>query len=265
MDAERLEDEHLWIHKYNTKNFYDIRREAEEINGEFLRQRSLRGLWFPSRIEEMPILSERIVRALAIRPIGVEDVCHIWELNYRDTMNTIPTDTPGNIKHRKELSLALSPFLARHDFTCALCCLGFANKTGLMSHLRNKCRLRHYPEHAALLHWAHQLARNELNIPEHLVNIFTEERARVGTAFTISEVTRTYSRLASSIGLLSLLLEDGRRDESRNNLQEMFGAAIRALSPTVPPGDEEIVSLTTEFLNLQVQYSVACDIGLQII
>ena len=82
MDAEKYEDEHLWIHKYSTKNFYDIRREAEEINGEFLRQRSLRGLWYPSRIEEMPIFSERIVRALAIRPIGVEEVTHIWELNY---------------------------------------------------------------------------------------------------------------------------------------------------------------------------------------
>ena len=44
----------------------------------------------------------------------------------------------------------------------------------------------------------------------------------------------------------------------------MFGAAVRALSPTVPTDDELVVSLTTEFLELQVQYSVACDIGLQI-
>ena len=252
VDADRMENEHLWIHRFDPRDFRDIRREAEEIVDELHRQRSQRGLWYPPRLQQLPILLDKVVRALAINPISVENVCYIWELNYRDTMEAIPNVTAEEKRKRQELTLALSPFLTRHDFVCSLCCLGFATKAGLLSHLRSRCWIKRYPEHSALLHWAHHIARTEMDIPEHLVRIFEEEKIRVRTTYTTAEVSRTYSRLATSVGLLSLLLEDSRKDESRNNLRDIFEATMQALTPNAPSDAELIVSLTTEFLGLQV-------------
>ena len=84
------------------------------------------------------------------------------------------------------------------------------------------------------------------------MRIFEEEKIRVRTTYTIAEVSRTYSRLATSVGLLSLLLEDSRKDVSRNNLRDIFEATMKALTPNAPSDAELIVSLTTEFLGLQV-------------
>ena len=103
-----------------------------------------------------------------------------------------------------------------------------------------------------MLHWAHHIARTEMDIPEYLVGTFEEEKARVGSTYTTAEVSRAYSRLANSMGLLCLLLEDSRKDESRDNLRGIFDATLKALSPNIPPTAEQTVSLSREFLGLQV-------------
>ena len=159
----------------------------------------------------MPILHDQIVRVLAIDPTQVDNAAFMLEYNHRLTMATFPNDTFENKKKLQELELSLSPFLTKHDLSCPLCQLGFSTRAGLLSHLRgNSCLLKRYPEYSALLHWAYHMVRTELDIPENLVRIFKDEKKRVNTPYTTSEVTRTYSRLATSVGLLSSFLEESR-------------------------------------------------------
>ena len=84
----------------------------------------------------------------------------------------------------------------------------------------------------------------------------------MGSFVTAPEVTRTYSQLATAIGLMSSSLEDSRKDISRDKIQELFKVMVQTLSPNVPLDSELVVGLTAEFIALQVKHDTANDIGL---
>ena len=253
VEQDRIEDENLWIYRFDPKNYKEIRREAEDIIEEFHRQRRLRGLWFPPRLQEMPILHDQIVRTLAIDPTRVDNAAFMLEYNHRLTMATFPNDTFENKKKLQELELALSPFLTKHDLSCPLCQLGFSTKAGLLSHLRgNSCLLKRYPEYSALLHWAYHLVRTDLNIPTTSLGTFESEKIRTGTTYEASKVTRTYSKMATNLGLLNCNLVDSQKEQSKENIAKVFKKLMECLTKPAPVDATLVNDITEEYLKLQV-------------
>ena len=116
--------------------------------------------------------------------------------------------------------------------------------------------LKRYPEHSALLHWAYHMVRTELDIPANLVAAFEAETARCNTTYTASDVSRTYSRLATCVGLLSSHLEQDRPDGTQENLWNVFKKIVELLAPNVPLDEDLVRRLIEEFLGLQVHYSI---------
>ena len=107
-------------------------------------------------------------------------------------------------------------------------------------------------QNGTILHWAYHMVRTDLDIPANLVRTFEEEKRRVNTTYTASEVTRTYSKLATNLGLLSSLLEDSRKEESKKNIGNIFKKTMEILAPNAPVDNALVIDLTEEYFRLQV-------------
>ena len=68
----------------------------------------------------------------------------------------------------------------------------------------------------------------------------------------MSEVTGTYSKLATALGLMSCLLVDGQQEQSKGHKTNMFKCLIECLTKPAPIDTVLVENITEEYLSLQV-------------
>ena len=116
--------------------------------------------------------------------------------------------------------------------------------------------MKRYPEYSALLHWAYHLVRTDLSIPSASLRTFESEKIRTGVSYEVSEVTGTYSKLATALGLVSCLLVDSQQEQSKGNIANMFKSLIECLTKPAPIDAVLVENITEEYLCLQVTVEI---------
>ena len=166
MDLARFESEQFWIHQIQPSALTGVTTEADAVMHEIDRQRTARGLWYPTMVARMPALDDLIVQTLARNPLAVDKIIYALEHEFRCKLKKV-TEHSRNKTELREVKQAVLPFLSSQDHLCPSCMLGFETRVSLSRHLRApKCLLHKYPKHSALLHWVFQRLKTKNKIQD---------------------------------------------------------------------------------------------------
>ena len=89
IDFERLEQEQLWIQQIKPSTLVEATSEADAVMHEIDRQRTARGLWYPTMMAEMPTLNDLVVRTLARNPLAVSKIIYALEDEFRRELEKV--------------------------------------------------------------------------------------------------------------------------------------------------------------------------------